>query len=1060
MKKLIGVTVFLLRLSILFSQEDFTFLDLNEFGGKKIPTSLLSKISIHLEKAPFETALTSIAEKSQIKLNYGRDQIPLHKKISIHKDNIYAMEALLTVLKNTGTMLKITQEGQLAIVPQKESKEDKSGGSRGTIRGTVKDSKTGEPLPGANVILKGTALGAASDLKGRYLIPSVPPGSYALRFSYIGFQEYDVDIQVKPGETLTVDADLVFKILKGEVVTVTAQLVGQAAAINQQINSNIIKNVVSAERINELPDANAAESVGRLPGISIIRSGGEGNSVVIRGLSPGYNLITINGERMPTGNLSMISSEILAGIEVTKSLTPDQDPAVFGGTVNFTLADAPGGGFRYNFRFREGYNAQRQEAGQYKGSFILSNRYWNEKFGLMVSGNIERVQRGSDRLSANYIVVREKREGETVAPISADNVSLSFVDEMRKRFGFSVLMDYRLPNGNIMFSNFMSRLDTDGKRIRNIFRAESNWHQRDFRDQQEQTDILTNSMTGEHKLKFGTLNWRFSRTASLTRVPFNNSISFLEQSAFDQTRLPNFFGPHELINAAYNNLDNTGLYSGDFTTNKSSVRDYAGQLNLQIPYTMTSNIAGFIKFGGKYFYHSSDNEYGEARERLDRPSKGLERHHTQFGTPGFEYQRLPTGWPSIYNYLDANFDAGNFLDGEYDFGPGLNGNELNHLLTTFLVDSFYTISSMADLDDNASVTKESAGYIMTELNFGRFLMLLPGVRYEYTTAKITARKGNVPSSEFEPKLDQPYVTDTTATTTYGCWFPMFNTRLRPTSWFDIRLAYTKSFKRPPLGCAKKVNGSAQSVEFGRMDLKPQISKNYDIFLSFYSNDIGLFTLGGFYKEIDDLILNRQGHKILNAKKEGFPKELQGLTLSRPENSPFPTKVKGWEVEWQTNFNWLPSPFDGIVLNANYSHIWSETQFPRSFVTQKKIPVFPFVYTVVVDSFRVGSMPNQSDDIANVAIGYDKGPFSARLSMLYQGKTLSSVGERPELDGFTADLLRMDLSVKYKLMKYIVLFFNWNNITNEPDESFQQQTRYPTDREFYSWTADFGIGYAF
>ncbi len=381
-----------------------------------------------------------------------------------------------------------------------------------------------------------------------------------------------------------------------------------------------------------------------------------------------------------------------------------------------------------------------------------------------------------------------------------------------------------------------------------------------------------------------------------------------------------------------------------------------------------------------------------------------------------------------------------------------------------MLDSLYLISSLADGDDYELVEEVSAGYIMTEINVGRFLMFLPGIRYEHTDADMTGRKTSVGEEFFEPDLDQPYVTDTTATARYSRWFPMFHTRVRPTSWFDIRLAYTKSLSRPPLHWMlpkKKVHGTAQTVEFGRPDLQPQISENYDIFLSFYSNTIGLLTIGGFYKEIDDLIFERQGHKIVDAEEEGFTPDLQGLTLDRPENNPFMTKVRGWEVEWQTNFNWLPSPFDGIVLNANYSHIWSETRFPRSLVLSERIPVFPFVKTTVIDTFRFGDMPDQADDIANIAIGYDKGPFSARLSMLYQGKTLSSVGERPELDGFTADLLRLDLSVKYRLTRHIGLFFNWNNITDEPDESFQQTgNRFPTDREFYGWTTDFGIGYVF
>ena len=89
-------------------------------------------------------------------------------------------------------------------------------------------------------------------------------------------------------------------VIGGEQITVTAQAEGQMAAINQQLSARTITNVVSSARIQELPDANAAESVGKLPGVAILRSGGEGNKVIIRGLSPQYNNIKINGVKMDT----------------------------------------------------------------------------------------------------------------------------------------------------------------------------------------------------------------------------------------------------------------------------------------------------------------------------------------------------------------------------------------------------------------------------------------------------------------------------------------------------------------------------------------------------------------------------------------------------------------------------------------------------------------------------------------------------------------------------------------------------------------------------------------
>ena len=138
--------------------------------------------------------------------------------------------------------------------------------------------------------------------------------------------------------------------MEGSEVIVTVQAKGQMDAINKQLNSKSLVNIISSDRIQELPDANAAETVARVPGVSIRREGGEGNKVVIRGLSPKYNNITVNGVKLASTDnddrsidLSMISQYMLDGIEVTKAGTPDQDSDVLGGTVNFLLKKAEPG---------------------------------------------------------------------------------------------------------------------------------------------------------------------------------------------------------------------------------------------------------------------------------------------------------------------------------------------------------------------------------------------------------------------------------------------------------------------------------------------------------------------------------------------------------------------------------------------------------------------------------------------------------------------------------------------------------------------------------------------
>ena len=115
--------------------------------------------------------------------------------------------------------------------------------------------------------------------------------------------------------------------VEGEEVTVTAQARGQVSAINQQINSSTIVNVISEEKIQELPDANAAEAIGRLPGVSITRSGGEANKVILRGLSDKFTTVTIDGIKIPPTDadsrgvdLSIVSQDRLRALNSSRRL--------------------------------------------------------------------------------------------------------------------------------------------------------------------------------------------------------------------------------------------------------------------------------------------------------------------------------------------------------------------------------------------------------------------------------------------------------------------------------------------------------------------------------------------------------------------------------------------------------------------------------------------------------------------------------------------------------------------------------------------------------------------
>ena len=136
------------------------------------------------------------------------------------------------------------------------------GQTTGKIAGVIVDKETGKPIVGANVYLKGTTIGCASDSQGEFYIINVPPGKYTLVIQMIGYAEYVVeDLQVFTNRTAFIRAELTESALMGEVVTVTAEKI----SIKKDQTSSI-KNISSSE-IEALPVENINDIVNMQAGV-------------------------------------------------------------------------------------------------------------------------------------------------------------------------------------------------------------------------------------------------------------------------------------------------------------------------------------------------------------------------------------------------------------------------------------------------------------------------------------------------------------------------------------------------------------------------------------------------------------------------------------------------------------------------------------------------------------------------------------------------------------------------------------------------------------------------
>lgn len=370
-----------------------------------------------------------------------------------------------------------------------------------------------------------------------------------------------------------------------------------------------------------------------------------------------------------------------------------------------------------------------------------------------------------------------------------------------------------------------------------------------------------------------------------------------------------------------------------------------------------------------------------------------------------------------------------------------------------------------DKDDFENNEQYYAGYLMTGINIGSYITFTPGVRYEYNKYNTTARYYNLAGKLMEGPVDmQGDFYNVKAETNNKYLFPMINLKIKPVKWFDVRLAYTQTVSRNSVGSiSPRIFIDKSLKQYGVPDLKPQYNTNYDVYFSFYANKIGLFTVGAFYKKLENQVLP-YSETVTDTSVYGVGSGDYGKTFTYPLNNEWPGYVKGIEIDWQTQFSYLPKPFNGIVLNANISFMQSETKYP--FYQSDKIPIVPFgspfyVYDRYYTS-RASEIIGTPSMVGNVALGYELGGFSARISAYYQDYTISSTNSMEKTYNLNKDkLLRFDFQASQKIFKGFFVYLNLNNITDNPDRTiYAYYTDLLNREEKYGVSGDIGIRYKF
>lgn len=898
-----------------------------------------------------------------------------------------------------------------------------------SIEGTVYDNSTDEVLPGANVTLKGVSQGTTTDEEGHFVLDNIPEGDNVIIVSFVGYQTKEIEVEVDDEEVQIDEYDIdsdIEEVAEIEVflepgeelagIEVTGFRRGQQQAISEQKMASSIKNVVSKELLRSFPDDNTAEVLQRIPGISIQRDQGEGRYVQVRGTQAANNNVSINGNSIPSPEgdtravaLDVIPSDMLSSIEVIKAITPDMEGSSIGGTVNLNTLEAPRNRTILEASLGAGYNNNAKYVSPVfgEGSFTYGNRFGEgQQWGLVFGGSYNHTSRSTDNNEMEY------SDG------NIESIVLQDDEIIRTRTGITATVDYQFSEESSVHVSGIFNKFTDQEYSRAML-VEPAVIEREIKDRYETQTIINLSGGGTHMLSD---NWQIDYNMAYSygeeETPFEYVTIYAqgyenaaeEEIEFMELTADNKFPQYEVMDSApagagplqYGQYENDEFeFSRETTTDKS----FSSKVDLKRAYTLGEN-QGFFKFGGLVRSNSSNLN----------PEK-------QF----YEY----VGGKS-YSDLLSSFEDEDFFKNQYEIGRSAGFETMQDLFENERPNFEYNaedtfVDSRGEDYDGTSDTY--AGYAMTELTLGS-LTFIGGGRYENIS---TTYEGASVQYDSNGELI-PVAVPQEGDRNFEFFLPMAHLKYQPLEDLNIRLGWTNTYSLPSaysLAPHRIVNRGDQEVEQGNPDLDPTRSMNLDFMMEYYFSSLGLISGGVFYKDIEDFKYLR-----IYVPESG---QYQGYEVEQFVNGE-DAEVIGAEFNIQQQLTFLPGFLSGLGIFANYTYSWSEAT----------------VFGETESDIRTGPLPGQSESVGNVALSYQKGGFTGRISVNYNGAYISALREDAASDRYYDERYQLDISATQNITSSMGVYLELLNLTNEPLRYYNGISARPEQQEYYSWWGNLGI----
>lgn len=918
---------------------------------------------------------------------------------------------------------------------------------QGTIRGTVIEEATGDPIYGVTILVEGTSTGTTTDFDGKFNL-SLAEGDYNLRISYVSYTPVTIeDVEVESGEVTIIDNIRLQKTVEEmEEVVVTAEMmnISEAAMITTKRKSANMLDGISAERFRTIGDSDAAQALKRVTGVSV--EGGK--YVYVRGLGDRYSKTMMNSVDIPSLDpnrnslqIDIFPTNLIDNMIITKTAVAEMPADFTGGIVNIETKDFPeepildvsistsyNPSMHFNSNFL-GYDGSRTDnLGFDGGTRELPNGADVEDIPTPISGN-------SQQEVNNFI----NSFNPTLGPKQLTN-------PMDLSAGVSLGNQFAVGNNNTLgyiLSGTYKRSTSHYDDYRyGEYQKQSNPSAYDLIYATKQNGVVSESnvlLGGMAGLAFKTPNSKYKLTGMRLQNGEDRATSFFIDNSVDAPGQSGYLADSYNLEYSQRSVTNfllNGVHYFDDARWEINWRISPTFSSMNDPdvrrtaYTRSQNGPRFNAGAGGFpsriwRYMDEVNVVG----RLD-----ITRDYQLFGSGA----KFKVGGSHVYKERDYEILS---FDMQF-FGsiPELTGDpaEILRPENIYPNGSIYYQSANPDPNPNAynSNVQNTAAYVSNEFNLFPSLKTSLGLRVENYVQRHTGRDALFAQGGNGNNLDDEKVLDAMD------FFPSANLTYFLTDNQNLRFSYSRTIARPSfreLSFAQILDPVSDRIFNGGLfaignwdgNLTETRIHNFDTRWEMFFNQGQLLSLSLFYKSFDDPI------ELVRIQAQQTSSEFQPRNVGDGE-------VFGAEFEFRKNLGFISETFQNVSVSSNVTIVESiidmtdqEFNARKNFEKQGQ----------TIDNTR--QMAGQAPYIINAGLSYDNPAIGLDGGLFYnvQGETLTVVGGGLFPDVYTEPFHNLRLNLNKSFGPNASVNLSVSNLLN--DERAEYYQGYRAEKQIFS-----------